>query len=76
MRSRLRCAAIGCALLVMLLGAGACSWSIGGTEEAQVRPTLGEELRDLHQARKDGVITEDEYRQAKARLLSGRDSRH
>lgn len=42
-----------------------------GNSSAPPRPTIGQELSDLHRARQSGAITEAEYQSAKATVLKG-----
>ncbi|MCA9323469.1 MAG: SHOCT domain-containing protein [Planctomycetes bacterium] len=60
------------ALLFLLLGLSSCAWSIGSDKEQVTRtPTIAEELRDLQEARDDGLMTESEYQVARQKVLDG-----
>jgi PBP1b-binding outer membrane lipoprotein LpoB len=61
-------------LLLIALGtlmlAGCVGLHIGGgPKTVQQKPTVGQQLIDLQKARDTGVITEDEYRAQKAKLM-------
>jgi hypothetical protein len=56
-----------CLLSSVCLGIGGCIVATDTSKE--VVPTLGQELQDLHVARDKGSISDDEYAQAKQRLL-------
>lgn len=55
--------------LLSLLGVGLAGCIFASDSSKVVRPTLGAELQDLHSAREKGAIDEDEYAQAKHKLL-------
>ena len=68
-------------VLVLILLLWMASWSLSiigcGGGGANVRQdtyttTLGQELQDLEEAYKTGIITEKEYEQAKDRLIKQR----
>ncbi|MBX7143302.1 MAG: SHOCT domain-containing protein [Oligoflexia bacterium] len=48
----------------------------GGSHAVYVNrsTTLGQELNDLQSALQKGVVTEDEYKEQRAKLLRGQDS--
>lgn len=59
-----------CALSTMLLLSGCVGLSVGGGSKSETRkPTLGQQLTDLQNARNSGAITEEQYQTQKARLL-------
>ena len=55
--------ALGC-LLVLASMSGCVRVELG-----EQRPTLGEEIRDLVEAREDGYLDDDEYMTLKHKLL-------
>lgn len=58
------------ALLAALISTGCIA--VGGSKRfTQSTPTLGQELRDLRDARDCGAITDEEYTLAKSRLIRG-----
>ncbi len=61
-------ALVGALALGVLSG---CAWSIGGKKEGElsIRPTIGQELIELKKAKEQGAISDEEYEQAKARIL-------
>ena len=63
-------------MLTLALTLGGCVASLGGgkTENTQ-RPTLGQELKDLKEALEDGALTDEEYAEAKRKLLEERQDR-
>ena len=69
LHSTLACLA-GLALAALLCG---CAWSIGSKDgetcPSTMKPTKGAELLDLKRAYDQGVITEQEYQDQKARVL-------
>lgn len=44
----------------------------GGTRSVSNNPTLGQQLVDLKSARDSGALTEQQYEDQKAKLLSGK----
>ena len=68
-RSILAAVLVACALTA------SCAWSIGGSEKETTvrRPTIAEELRDLEKARDEGLVSEEEYRATRERILGGKD---
>lgn len=56
------------ALLVTPFVQGCLNLDFGGDKPVQ-KPTLGQELSDLHRARLGGAITEEEYRSLRDRLI-------
>ena len=62
------------AILVLILWAGVGFMGCGSSTKTEVKSsqTLGQELMDLDEAFKKGVITEKEYQKARKDLLSGK----
>lgn len=59
-------------MIVMVLGFAACG---GGDSEVKTQhysTTLGQELKDLEEAYKKGIITEKQYNKAKEKLIDQR----
>lgn len=67
----------GALLFASLLSLNSCAWSVGSGKKttARTHPTLGEELKDLKEACRDGAITQEEYEIAKQRLINSADQR-
>lgn len=63
-------------MLTLALTLGGCVASLGGgkTENTQL-PTLGQELQDLKGAHVTGALTDEEYADAKRRLLEEHQAR-
>ncbi|MEZ6195951.1 MAG: SHOCT domain-containing protein [Planctomycetota bacterium] len=68
-------------VLVLVFAAGGCAWSIGGSsarDDADVEAAepdsspLLRQLRELKRAHEDDLITDEEYVDAKRRLLENR----
>jgi hypothetical protein len=55
--------------LWIVIGANAAGCIFASDSSKRVVPTLGQELQDLHVAREKGSINDDEYAQAKNKLL-------
>ena len=55
--------------LLSFVGVGLAGCIMASDSSREIPPTLGQELQDLHVAREKGAINEDEYAQAKHRLL-------
>ena len=50
---------------------GCVGLSVGGGTKSETRkPTVGQQLVDLQNARNSGAITEEQYQQQKAKLLN------
>ena len=56
-------------LLAAMPGLGGCVFSIGGSTSSNT-PTKGQQLIDLKTALDHGAITQQEYEQQKAQILS------
>ncbi len=58
-------------MIVILLGAGVLAGGCGSSTQVQQAPqsTLGQELLDLDKARKEGLITEEEYGKLKKDMI-------
>jgi hypothetical protein len=48
-------------VVLILLGATGCAWSVGGSNERISKPTIGEELIDLKRAHEQQAISDNEY---------------
>ncbi len=60
------------ALSTLTLFSGCVGLSVGGGSKTENRkPTLGQQLTDLQQARNSGAITEEQYQTQKTKLLNG-----
>ncbi len=61
-------------MLAVLIGATGCCGGGGKVETKQTTTTttLGQELQDLDEAYKKGLMTEEQYNEAKEKLLKQR----
>jgi hypothetical protein len=55
--------------IFLTLGVGFVGCGGGGADIKATNTTIGQELTDLEKAYKDGIITEKEYNDAKAKIL-------
>ncbi len=59
------------ALSALVLLSGCVGLSVGGGSKSETKkPTLGQQLTDLQNARNSGAITEEQYEAQKAKLLN------
>jgi len=65
---------IGTAVIVMIMALGLARCGGGGAEvkSQSYTTTLGQELKDLEEAYKKGIITEKQYNDAKQKLIEQR----
>lgn len=70
MKKILVLSALGVASAVLLTG---CVAAVGsGPKTTVIKPTLGQQLIDLQNARNTGALTEVEYQQQKLKLLEAK----
>jgi hypothetical protein len=63
-----------CAIFFIVIVCSGCIIALGGSEreiikEKMIKPTAAQEIRDLKRLKDEGIITLDEYEQAKKRIL-------
>ncbi len=59
-------------IIVMVLGLAACGGGGADVKTQSYSTTLGQELKDLEEAYKKGIITEKQYNKAKEKLIDQR----
>lgn len=59
-------------IITMVLGLAACGGGGADVKTQSYSTTLGQELKDLEEAYKKGIITEKQYNKAKEKLIDQR----